>query len=112
MTSQLLIWTDPRDVVVWAASAEDAAGVRAVLEAAGCSWWPVTIYGVPREAATSLDISLDAMACLHALTAAGYTFAWHPSQQPAADRQPQLYGFDVVDVAEHAPGVEEGSARS
>ncbi|GIG26454.1 hypothetical protein Cde04nite_26980 [Cellulomonas denverensis] len=64
---------------------------------------------MPREAATSLDTGVCAMASMHALGAAGYTFAWHPSQQPAANRRPQMYG---VDVADGTPGFGEDSARS
>lgn len=96
MTPQLLIWTSPRDVVVWADDAAESGRARAALEAAGRSWWPVQIYGTVREAATSLDIGVDAHASLEALRAAGYTFAWHPSQD-RANRNATRFGFDVAD---------------
>ncbi|WHP16577.1 hypothetical protein [Cellulomonas sp. ES6] len=97
--TELLIWTSPRDVVVWAPDATAAGTVRATLETAGLRWWPVQIYGVPRAAATSLDIGVDADNCLRALLAAGYTFAWHPSQAPE-NRSPMRFGFDVAPAAE------------
>lgn len=96
MTPQLLIWTSPRDVVVWADDAAEAGRVRAALEAAGRSWWPAQICGTVRETAPSLDIGVDARASLDALLAAGYTFGWHPSQHQA-NRYPNRFGFDVAD---------------
>ncbi len=94
---QLRVWHSPRDTTVWASDEPGGAQVRAVLDEAGVPWWPVYIYEVRRDAATNIDIGIDAMVALEALARAGYTFAWHPSVI-TENRRERLFDVKVVDL--------------
>ena len=99
MTRELLVSTSPRSTWLWAATDDDAAAVRALLDAEEQYWTPARRYGQELSHVTDVEIGSAAQDSCAVLTAAGWSLRWHPDQHPL-NRRETLLGFPMAPVAE------------
>jgi len=94
MIGVLEVTTSPRSTWLWAATVDAAAAVRALLDAHSMSWELPYRYGREVPQVTDVEIGVTAAEACEVLAEAGWTFRWHPDQEPL-NRRETLRGVPI-----------------
>ena len=94
--------TSPRTTWLWAPNDQVHQDVRRTLKSHDALAKDAYGRGVVLPLVTDVEIGYEAGNAMELLTEAGYTFAWHPSQDPR-NRRDQLRGYPVAPADEAPP---------